>query len=151
MTSEDIKHQLIITPYFPTPFALPLTSLPTSTLPPTSLPLSPCPLHPYPLRPCPLLPKTNALSTDHGLLFSLADQSPKGKQLSLKYSTLHKSPFKNCWVCKAAFRSKKKSVVFFNPLKGYGLDLHVKDKVTHRMKCIKLLDEFPDVTGPAVR
>ena len=57
-------------------------------------------------------------------------------------------------MCKAAFPSKKKPflvVVFFKSSQRTRLDLYVKDKTAHRMKCIKLLNELPDVTGPTVR
>ena len=67
------------------------------------------------------------------------------------YSTLPKSPVQIFRVCQAAFPSKEKAVLFSNPLKGPGLDLHVKYKVTHIMKCIKSLNELLDVTGPTVR
>ena len=45
----------------------------------------------------------------------------------------------------------KIKTVLLNPLKDPGLDLYVKDKVAHRIKCIKLLHELSDVTGPTVR
>ena len=39
-----------------------------------------------------------------------------------------------------------KRLFVLNPLKGPTLDLYVKGKITHKMKCIKLLNELPDVT-----
>ena len=66
-----------------------------------------------------------------------------------KYSTLHTYLFQIFRVCEAAFPSKK-NAVFFKSSQRPRSTIYVKHKIIHRMKCVKLLNELSDISGPNV-